>query len=241
MALTQNLQRPIRDHRLYIWVAVLIPLIVFAGFARTYYLKGWFDGPPLPSLLVHVHGLVMTAWVLLFVTQVGLVARRRTRIHQRLGLVGGGLAALVVIVGILTAIFAAARGSSPGPPPLVFLVIPLGDMLVFAILIGLALYYRRRLEVHKRLMLLASLSLLVAAIARIPFRFIEANGPLAFFGLTNLCILAFVAGDTLRQRRLHPVFIWGTLFIIASQPLRMLLATTDAWTRFASSLVGLVN
>lgn len=241
MASTQNLPRPTRDHRLYIWVAVVFPLIVFAGFARTYYLKGWFAAPPLPSLLVHIHGLIMTAWVLLFVTQVGLVARRRTRIHQRLGIVGGVLAALVVIVGILTAIFAAARGSAPGPPPLVFLVIPLGDMLVFAILIGLALYYRRRMEVHKRLMLLASLSLLVAAFARIPFKFIEANGPLAFFGLTDLCILAFVAGDTVMNRRLHSVFIWGTLFIIASQPLRMLVATTDAWTSFASSLVALVN
>jgi hypothetical protein len=59
----------------------------------------------------------------------------------------------VLLVGVVTAISAAARGSSPGPPPLQFLVIPLGDMFVFAILVGTALYYRRRMEIHKRLML----------------------------------------------------------------------------------------
>lgn len=230
-----------RDRRLYIWVAVIFPLLVLAGFARTYYLKGLFDTPPLPGLLVHVHGVVMTSWVLLFVAQIGLVASRRTKVHQRLGVLGGVLAILVFCVGILTAISSAARGSFPGPPPLEFLVVPLGDMVVFGILVGTALYFRRRLEIHKRLMLLASLTLLAPAIARIPLRFIETGGPLVFFGLTDLCVIACVAFDTIRNRRLHPAFAWGTLLFIGSQPLRLMLAGTDPWLRFASSLVGLVK
>ena len=230
------------DRRLYIWAAALIPVIVLAGFARTYYLKGLFGNPPLPGLLVHVHGLVMTSWVVLFIIQVSLVATSRTRTHQRLGVLGAVLAALVIVVGILTAMAAAARGATPGPPALQFLVVPLGDMLVFAILVGTALYLRRRrLDMHKRLMLLASVGLLTAAIARIPLHFIETGGPLAFFGLTDLCLLAFVAFDTIKNRRLHPVFLWGMLLIIASQPLRLMLAGTDMWMRFATALVGLVK
>jgi len=231
----------VNDRRLYILAAIVTPLIVLAGFARTYYLKPFFNTPDLPGRIVHLHGIVMTAWVLLFITQVSLVATRRTRVHQRLGIAGGVLAALVVIVGVLTALFAAARGHSPGPPALAFLVVPLGDMLIFSVLIGLALYFRRKLQVHKRLMLLAAINLLTPAIARIPLSFIANGGPLAFFGLTDLVLLAFVTYDTVKHRRLHPVFMWGSIFIIAMQPLRLLLAGTSVWMNFAAALVALVK
>jgi hypothetical protein len=87
-------------------------------------------------------------------------------------------------------------------------------------------------------MLLAALNLLPPAIARLPLHFIEAGGPLVFFGLTDLCVLAAVAFDTYKQRRLHPAFAWGALLLIASHPLRILLAGTDAWLRFATWLVS---
>ena len=241
MAASPITHRRITDRNLYLLAAILCPVIVLIGFARTYYLKGAFSTPAIPSRLVHLHGLIMTSWVVLFVTQVTLVATRRTRTHQRLGILGAVLAALVFIVGILTGLYAAARGASPGPPALQFLIIPLGDMLVFGILIGVALYFRRKLDIHKRLMLLAAVNLLTPAIARIPLRFIETGGPLAFFGLTDLFILGCVAYDTIKQRRLHPVFLWGTLFVILSQPLRLLFAGTDLWLRIATALVSLVN
>jgi hypothetical protein len=221
--------------------AIVTPLIVLAGFARTYYLKPFFSTPDLPGRIVHLHGIVMTAWVLLFITQVSLVATRRTRVHQRLGIAGGVLAALVVVVGVLTALYAAARGATPGPPALAFLIVPLGDMLIFSVLIGLALYFRRKLQVHKRLMLLAAINLLTPAIARIPVSFIANGGPLAFFGLTDLCLLGFVTYDTFKHRRLHPVFLWGSIFIIAMQPLRIMLAGTSVWMNFAAALVALVK
>jgi hypothetical protein len=237
MATNPGIHQSGKDRSLYTWVAVFSPIIVLMGFARTYYLKGFFGTPALPSLLVHLHGIVMTSWVFLFVAQVLLVAGRRTRVHQRLGVLGAVLAALVILVGVATAVSSAARGNSPGPPALQFLAIPLGDMLVFAILVGTALYFRRRMDTHKRLMLLAALNLLTPAIARIPLQFIETGGPLVFFGLTDLCVLACVVFDTVKHRRLHPVFLWGTLLIIASQPLRLMLADTDVWMRFATWLV----
>lgn len=229
------------DRRLYLWAMLFVPLIVLIGFARTYYLKPLFETPAIPSRLVHLHGIVMTSWVALFVAQIWLVSSRRTRVHQRLGIAGAVLAGLVVCVGVVTALFAAARGVPPEPPPLQFLVVPLGDMLVFAVLVGTALYYRRRTQVHKRLMLLASLSLLTAAIARFPFKFIETGGPLVFFGLSDLLILGCVAFDTVKNRRLHLAFLWGALFVIAFQPLRIMLAGTDRWNSFATALVNLIK
>ena len=241
MAATPAINRRINDRRLYILAAIFIPIIVVIGFARTYYLKGFFSTPPIPSRLVHLHGLVMSAWVILFVTQVSLVATKRTKTHQRLGVLGSVLAGLVFVIGILTGISAAARGGSPGPPALQFLIVPISDMLVFGVLVSLALYFRRKLDVHKRLMLLAGVNLLAPAIARIPLHFIAAGGALAFFGLTDLCLIACVAFDTVKHRKLHPVFLWGLLFIIVSQPLRIWFAGTDVWLKIATVLVGLVR
>ena len=248
MATIPNVHRRISDRPLYLLAAVIVPLVVLAGFARTYYLKGFFATPAIPSFLVHLHGIVMTAWVILFIVQVTLVAKRRTKTHQRLGVLGAGLAALVFVVGTLTGLYAAARFVNDpslvpagGPPPLPFLIIPLGDMVIFAILITAALYYRKRLDVHKRLMLLAAINIMTPAIARIPLGFIVNGGPLAFFGLTDLCLIGFVAFDTIRHRRLHPAFLWGGLFLIIMQPLRLLIAPTDAWISFAAALVRLVQ
>jgi hypothetical protein len=241
MATNSLSHRRVNDRRLYILAAIVIPIVILIGFARTYYLKGFFATPPIPNLLVHVHGVVMTAWVLLFITQVSLVATKRTKVHQQLGIAGAFLAAVVFVVGIITGIDAAARGASPGPPALQFLIIPIGDMIAFGVLVGLALYYRRKLDVHKRLMLLAALNIMTPAIARIPLNFIQTNGPLAFFGLTDLCIIAVVVADTIKHRRLHPVFLWGTIALIVWQPLRLIFAGTSAWMRIAESLVALVK
>jgi hypothetical protein len=221
----------------YTWAAITILAIVFAGFARTYYLKELFGTPALPGLL-HLHGLVMTLWFAFFLVQVSLIAAGRADLHRRVGVVGALLAAVVVVVGVTTAITAARLGHTPGPPPLVFLTIPLGDMLVFPALVGAGLFFRRRSDFHKRFMLLASLSLLTAAIARIPLNFISAGGLPLFFGLTDLCIVTCVAYDTVKNHRLHPAFGWGVLVIVASQVLRFMLAGTSAWMQFATWLVG---
>ena len=107
MAASEHLKGRGTDRNLYLFAAILTPIIVLIGFARTYYLKGLFDTPPsIPSRLVHIHGVVMTAWVILFVTQIGLVATKRTKTHQKLGILGSFLALLVFVVGILTGIFA---------------------------------------------------------------------------------------------------------------------------------------
>src|SRR6476619_2572684 len=100
------------DRRLFAAAAIAFPIIVLTGFARTYYVKGLFDSPPLPSILVHFHGLLMSTWVLLFMTQVWFISSKRIRLHQRLGYVGIGLAALIIGVALPTALRAAKYGSN---------------------------------------------------------------------------------------------------------------------------------
>jgi hypothetical protein len=215
--------------------AVGICLIVFAGFARSYYLKWAVGGQSLTGLL-HLHGIVMTLWLTLFVLQVRLVAARRVALHRRLGWAGMVLAVLVLVCGTAVAL-AGARRDLAEPEALAFLTQPLGDLLVFAILIGLGCAYRRRRDVHSRLMLLANLAILTPAIARIPLGFIAHGGTWVIFGLNDLCVLAFLLYDTAKQRRLHPALAWGALWIVVAQPLRLLIGAQPAWMQLARALV----
>jgi hypothetical protein len=231
-----------RERLFYTGMAVAFVLTVFAGFARTYYLRPYFGTPSLTPLL-HLHGIVFSLWLVLLLTQTVLVAAHRTNIHRRLGIAGGVLAVLMVLVGTSTAIIRAKIVEVPpgAPSPLVFLTVPLGDMLVFAILVGAGFYYRRRVDVHKRLMLLATISILPAATARLPLAFIQQVGPLAFFGLADLFIVVCLLYDLVARRRLHRATVLGGIVVVVSHPLRLLIGNTQAWLTFATWLTKWVN
>jgi hypothetical protein len=222
-----------RDRLFFGGMAVLAALTVFAGFAPTYFLRALSERPPLAPLL-HLHGIVFTSWILLFVAQTALVAARRTDIHRRLGVAGAGIALVMLVVGFMAAAGSAARGFTPpnGPPPLVFFAIPVGDLVAFGGLIAAGLLARKKSSTHKRLMLLATIALLPPAMARLPY--VAAAGPLAFFGLTDLFVLALLLYDKISRGRVHPASLWGGLFLILSQPLRLILAGTGAWIAFAT-------
>ncbi len=223
----------------YTWGAVAAVLVVLAGFTRTFYLNPYLAKFPLTGLQ-ELHGAIMTTWFATFAVQARLVASGRTRIHRRVGVFGAVVAALVLIVGTTTAIVGARLGHAPpgAPPPLVFLVVPLGDMVVFAGLVGAALLLRRKPETHKRLMLLGTLGILTAAIARIPIQQLQAAGLPAFFAVTDVLVLGFAAWDTIRNRRLHPAFGWGAAYIVLSQVVRFAIAGTPQWRSFAEWLTG---
>ena len=124
--------------------------------------------------------------------------------------------------------------------PLDPLAVPLADMLLFGSLVGLAIARRRDLQSHKRLMLLASINLVTAGIARWPLA-IMGGGPPVFFALTDLFVLALAGWDLATRRRLHPATLWGGLAILVSQPLRLVLSGTAAWLAFARWAVSLLG
>jgi hypothetical protein len=227
------------DRRLFAFVALLFPIIVLIGFGRTYYLKFAFGNPPLPSLLVHLHGLLMTVWVFYFITQVWLIRGKRARVHMKLGMAGIALALVIIVVGFITAIAAATHGSASAPPdipPLAFMVVPFFDMIMFAGLFGVAIYYRKRPANHKRLMLLTAINFLPPAIARFPVASLNALGPLFFFGVPTVLVLVLVVYDTWRNKKLNKVLLVGGLILIVSYPLRLILSGTQEWMAFAAWL-----
>lgn len=241
MQATPVINRRRRERWFYISMSIAAVITVFAGFAPTYYLRPYFNTAPLMPLL-HVHGIVFTSWLVLFLIQTTLVAAHRTDIHRRLGILGGVIATLMILIGTSTAVIRASQGATPVPgvSSLSFLVVPLGDMFVFAILVGAGFYYRRRPDVHKRLMLLATVSILAAAIARLPFAIMQA-GPPAFFGFTDLFVVACILYDLVTLKRVHRATALAALLIIASQPLRLMLAGTHVWLAFAGWLTSLAR
>jgi len=227
------------DRRLFALVAILFPVIIVIGFAQTYYLKFAFGNRPLPPL-VHLHGMLMSAWVIYFITQVWLIRSKNARVHMRIGLAGIPLAIVIIIVGFFTAVAAAKFGAitaaPPDIPPLAFLAVPLFDMVVFAGLFAGAIYYRKRPVNHKRLMLLTALNFVPPAIARIPIPSLQALGPLFFFGVPTVIAITLLVYDTWRNRKLNVPFLVGALFMIVSYPLRLILSGTPQWMAFAAWL-----
>ena len=231
------------DRRMFAAAAIVFPLLVLLGFGRTYYLKAFFDVPPLPSILVHIHGLLMTTWVVLFITQVRLISSRRIRLHRRLGYGSIGLAVLIVASGIPTALRAAKYGSASTPPgvsPTGFLIVPAFDLALFASLFGAAIYFRKNPATHKRLMLLTAINLLPPAIARIPSASLQALGPLWFFGLPTMLALLCLGLDIRRHEGINNAFVAGTVLLIASYPIRLALMNTSAWLAAATWLTNFV-
>jgi hypothetical protein len=232
-----------RDRVFFSAMAVGLALTAFGGFSQTYYLRFLDEGPratisggPFTGL-VHLHGALFTAWVLLFLVQTTLIAGRRVAVHRRIGIGGGVLAAAMVVVGTLTSLATARRGAAPvGVDPLAFLAIPLFDMVLFTTFVAAALSQRRKKEAHKRLMLLAYISIITAPIARLPW--VSSQGPLVFFGLSFLFVIVAAMYDLATRRTIHRSYVWGGALIFASIPLRLAISGTAAWHALAAFMAG---
>jgi hypothetical protein len=171
----------------------------------------------------------MTTWYGLFVTQVMLVSARRVDIHRRLGIFAALTAAAIVPVGAATSIafIQRVRGNSDEAPVAAIVAgYNFISLLAFALLVGTALALRRRSDVHKRLMTIASVSLLGPALARM------VSDELSVW-LTDVLVLMPIAIDTWSHRRLHPAFGWGGGLVLISTNGGVLIATSPQWIEFA--------
>jgi hypothetical protein len=234
MATIPTSPRPSPPPRFYFYAVLGAAIIEFVGFAQSYFLKGFFGTPPLYPLL-HLHGFIMTSWFVLFATQTWLIEAHRVRLHRRLGIFGVLLAATMLIVGAAVVTINAREGRVPdGAPIPVILSLSYINLVVFGLLVGAAIYLRRRGEFHKRFMLLATLNLLSPAVNRIPLHFIESGGLLTVLGLPDLFILTCVVYDTARHRRLHPAFGWGALLSFVWPAFGIALGGSSGGSAFAT-------
>jgi uncharacterized membrane protein (DUF441 family) len=228
------------EWRFFTGMSAALLLATFIGFAPTYYLAGYFAAPAVGPL-VHVHGVVYSVWILLVMAQTSLIAVGRPDLHRLAGTAGIALAVAIVVVGVMVAIESGRLDH--GPPDRdqrSFLVYPLTNMLVFTVLAGASVALRERAAYHKRLMLLATMTLVITPLARISRMLELPFHPPAIGGmlLSDLFLAALVAFDLYQRGKLHPATLWGGGFFLLTQPLRTWVGGTDAWRSFAASLIG---
>ncbi len=180
-------------------------------------------------------------WVVLFVIQAALASTGRTDLHRILGKVAVGYALLLVLVGLLTTFNQLTNGIAAGKAEeaQLFLLVPLTDMIVFPILFGAAIAYRKKTEIHRRLMLVTTTYLLIAPAARVDLEAFMAL-ELSFFAIWMSPIFLAMAYDFITRRRLHPVYFIG-LAVLAISMIRVPLRETEAWLGIAKRLSALVT
>ena len=194
--------------------SAFLTLLMLSGFARSFYLHTLF-GRPAPTRFLQIHGAIMTGWLLLLLVQVMLILARRSRWHRVLGYAGVIYAILMLPIGAMATLGAARREvqahSAIVPSQLNVLGLELTQLSLFALLVAGAVYFRARTDIHKRLMIAATLCILPNAIVRLVLisniEFLGSN--LAILTVWSSLVLAVVAGDAWRMGRLHPAFGWS--------------------------------
>lgn len=203
----QEMQRS--DATFYLVMSVIATAIIFLGFAPSFYLKSVLHAPPPLSQLTTMHGVVFTAWVILFLVQSSLVSIDRLALHRQLGIIGAVLFGVMLSLGVSTAITAGRLGHIPpgAPAPLAFMALPLMGIATTATLVVLALLNRRRSDWHKRLMLAAFFTLTAPAVGRlaIPIGLANQGTWLAVLGVEALIVVAMIY-DYAKRRYVHPAY-----------------------------------
>ncbi len=237
MTMSAHANRRSLDRGIYVSAAMAICALVVAGFWPSYFSK-LFSAKSQPlTVLVHVHGALMTAWIALFIVQVSLVTMGRVDLHRRLGVAGFALLTLILIVALPTTIVATKLGGHHMPgPALPGLALVIAAFAEFATLGSLGLFYRHRSDIHKRLMVLASFAATDAGVARLPFDFLDS---IVKVHLANdLVLFTIIAVDTIRHRRLHPAFLWGSVFLVTLQTLSAWISGTEGWLYIAQGIMS---
>ncbi len=214
---TQAAGRPAEVGRgFYLGLSVLMVLVLLAGFSQT--VPGDLTPPGLPLPFV-AHALVFGGWVLLIILQPALVATGQIKRHRQVGLVGAGVAAAMVVMGVTATILAYPYHRVPAFfPGGVFLVMNILGILVFGGLVGTAIALRRQPDWHKRLMICATASILGPGLGRfLPMDAFGAVAPLVMFGVQDAILLIGPAADLVVRRRVHPAYLWGFAAVIFSQ------------------------
>jgi hypothetical protein len=204
--------------------------------------------------IVHVHAVAYVGWLVLLTTQIALIRRGRPDIHMKLGITGMVLAPIMVALGVAAAIMvkrdfiAASHHGVPIPFPdhPIFLAIQFTNVLAFAVLAAAAFGLRGDSSAHKRLIILATLSLTNAGFSRWLGSSIEAMLGMGFWPFmaatylgSDILMVGMGAYDLATRGRLHPVYLPAIIWLGAMQWLAVWLYFSPAWAPIAARLVGL--
>ena len=219
-----------------IWAAILI------GFALdfTRYLH---ETPPPPAIL-HIHGAVYVMWLILVSMQIFLVQAGNIRFHMRLGWAVAIVSAAMVPLGLVAALVDQARQAGHADYAPQFLALEFEEMFAFSTFIIAGLLTRRSLAEHKRWMILSAVAISDAGFARIWVMGINHTLPgpfgwwLQYFWGISLMLIAMLAWDWFRHKRVMRSVIWGAAVLWGGEIVVTILNFNPAWK---SSMVSLVR
>jgi len=211
--------KPLVGRTFHLSLMVLIAVLILYGFSHTIDRDVINPAQPQP-LILYIHVAVFTSWLLLLIVQTALVAVRNPRLHRRLGWLGLGFGVLMVVVGIATTlVMGKVEVQRLGPDAGIFIYRPFEDIIFFAVAFGLALYWRRRPDRHRRLIVLAACAVTPPGISRIP-----GIHPLSMvYLMTDLLVMTAILHDLVTTRRLHAVYRWGLAIGLAGQTILLLI------------------
>ncbi|MBL8913611.1 MAG: hypothetical protein JNM17_23120 [Archangium sp.] len=228
------------DHRFFTVMSLVASVIIVAGFGGTYGAR-LAAGHTVP-VVIHLHALAFSAWLVLFVTQAVLAARGRLALHRRLGWLATALAGTMLVLGVAAAVSAGRHGhrglagaefESAGA----FTLFSVLAVLAFFTLTAAALWFRAYPQAHKRLMLMSLLgALLPPGLSRLLslMQCLEWLG-----GVATLFLLVGPAWDLATRQRIHVAYVWAAFPIAATfPPFVSWLAQTRWWLGVASEVLG---
>lgn len=235
----------------YFYMALACAAVAFLGFAPTYWVPmahRTFSGSP----VIHFHGFLFFTWTLYFAFQAWLAASGRVARHRSLGIIGVSLATAMAIFGFLVAVHMMKQSAAIGQTDagVAFAIVPLSGIAFFATSFTLAIVNTRRPEVHKRLVLLASISLLDAAVARWFLTFLAPPGPpgpppvpvtIGPALVASLLLVAAIVHDWRTRGRPHPVYVYGGIALLAVKLLNWPISITPAWHALAGGILALAQ
>jgi hypothetical protein len=223
----------------YFILALIFATIVVAGFSQTFNARLLHPPSPRPQI-VYFHVAVFASWVILFMLQTGLIAVGNVKLHRKVGLLGFALGITLVITGVATAIVSTRAYTVPGhSDPAPFLAIFMNDMIEYSLFFGLAIYWRKKPEYHRRLMFLATCTLMSAPTIRLLPTGLGSPEKWIYVAVDALILLGW-GRDWIVNKRIHPVYLYGLPAALLGQliALHLDLSRSPGWIAIAHRMVG---
>lgn len=219
------------EHFFFSGMTLLLLATFFIGFASSYYLAG-ITNAPLPDKTIHVHAIVFTIWMLLFVAQVSLTFINKVNIHRQLGIISFCFTFLMIPSGLMASVDTLKRTIAPGIDELLFMI-NITMLLSFTSFMAAAYRMKSNPAAHKRLILIANIALVFAGLIRWPFNLLFHNIPIAARA-SYLFLLPLVLFDLWSMRKIHRVTLWSSILLIFVFELRFMIAKTIVWLDFVA-------
>lgn len=228
------------EDRFFVGMSLFLLATVLVGFAKSYFLAGMMKAP-LPNKLIHFHAALFSCWILLLVAQASLISAHRFDLHRKFGLFGFGLACGMIVAGVMAATDSMTRIKMVGPFDMrTFYAVPMFDIIVFAVLIFFAYRWRYDPATHKRLILIASITIVDAATGRDPLTKITQL-PYLNNVFTQFYTVLLAGFDLWYLKRIHRATLIAGLFSIVMLLVAIPVGSTAPWMAFANWMLRMAR